>query len=422
MAVSMELKIELNDSKKFIENHIAMRDHAIEKNYNHSILWISGSPGIGKSDVFEQICKEHGWGLNVAYVATMLLEQITGLPQVGGYNPALTWLSELVKKLKSLSWFGKTIDLPEVNAPRDSLYTKWSLPELFSFKNLRVRPKDPDKSPMILLLDDAHLCNKTIQGYLFQLLTYRSIHNHKLPDNVSIIMAGNRADDKAGFQQILAPVANRIFFLDVDSNVDAWTKNFAIPRGLRQDIISFMQYYPTYLQSTPLESRAWASPRSWTNAAYTLDEYEKSSGNTRMDNGSIFQILKGHVGDDYATKFIEYRTLLMQWDAEGILLGRTKVDWNDFIKNKVKAYSCITAVTNELIKKMRPKNFKVTKEDKDILDGYRHVIEKMTNVARPIVPLGLKLLIYEEKEKGSVDFTRKVLKGNPVLKELAKVI
>jgi hypothetical protein len=418
--MALEQYIDINGAKDYISNHVKMRQSSQEQEFGHSVLWISGSPGIGKSDLLEQICRDNQWGLSVAYVATMQLEQVTGLPRVSSHNPLLEWFSDFCDSAGKITVGEKEIELPKFIAPKEKMYTEWSLPELFSFQNLRVLPKHPDKDPMILLLDDAHLINKAMQGYMFQLLTYRSIHGHKLPDNVSIIMAGNRSDDKAGFQQILAPVANRIFFIDVKNEAQEWVRNYAVKNDVRNDIISFIQYYPKQLQSTPMESRAWASPRSWTYASRTLDEYETNY--KKLDNEVIFQIMKGHVGDEYATKFLEYRTLLMQWDCEGILTGKTKVDWDKIKASKIDAYALLTACTNELMKRLKPKKFKVGKEDKVYVDGYKIIIDKMTEAARAIVPLGLKMLIFGEKEVGSIELTRSILKGNPIMNELSKII
>ena len=35
-----------------------------------SILWLSGPPGIGKSDLMRQFCRQKGYGLKVVYMAT----------------------------------------------------------------------------------------------------------------------------------------------------------------------------------------------------------------------------------------------------------------------------------------------------------------------------------------------------------------
>ena len=203
-----------------------------------SILWLSGPPGIGKSDLMRQFCQQKGYGLKVVYMATLMLEQITGLPMVQDAGN------------------GKQV--------------RWSCPEIFNFDVLEIAPANSNV-PIILFLDDAHLCNRQIQAYLFQLLTYRTIHDHRLPERVAMVLAGNRSTDRADFHEILAPVANRIFFVDLRPDVDQWTRDFALQMGLRQDVITFLQHYPEYFLGTPMESQAWSSPRSWTYAFHTFD-------------------------------------------------------------------------------------------------------------------------------------------------------
>jgi len=417
----MDNILQLNDAKEYIQNHIHLGQKAMEDKYAYSAMWMSGPPGIGKSDIFEQVCKENGYGLCVEYMATMLLEQITGLPKIDSYSPFYKWFSEVVNsnKNKNLTEQFGLEPLPKMEVKKELPFTKWSLPELFSFQNLRVIPKNPNKDPMILLLDDAHLCNKTVQGYMFQLLSYRSIHGHILPDNVSIFFAGNRSNDNAGFQQILAPVSNRIFFLDVDNDMDGWIKGYASKNNVRDDIMAFIQYYPQMLNSPALESSAWASPRSWTHASRVMDSWELKN---KLNEESMFNILKGHIGTEYALKFIEYKTLLMKWPVEDILLGKYQVDYSSFRTKKIEAYTCITAVSNELLKRFRIKKFKIDKSDQPYLDGFKKLLNEIIKVAKPVVPLGLRILILGESVYGKNILIKKLLVDNPIVDDILTIL
>ena len=383
--------LQITDAEPFILANIEAQLHSRENEEESAACqMISGGPGIGKTWMMKQLCKKHDFGLVAKYMGTMMVEQITGLPK------------------------GLT--------DKDSKYTEWTIPELFSFRNMEVTPSSPDR-PMILFLDDIHLANKSIQSYQFQLLTYHGIHDHTLPDNVVILMAGNRSEDKAGFQQIMAPVSNRMCFLNVKAEPNDWIANYAVQAGIRHDIMSFIGNYPDMMESAPLESAPWASPRSWTNASRALDAYEKRNP---LNTQSLTSIVNGHVGSAGGTKFVEYRQLFMQWEADKILDGTKKVTQKqlaDFEKNRMGAYCLMSAMIAELTKRLRDNDFKLNPQIDKGIDIFRDLINHFSKHCREIVPLGLKLLILSEKHySDDITIARKLITDDYVVEALDEIV
>ena len=79
----METSLNLSEVVEFVKRSVRLQLKASRDSQPVSIPWLSGPPGIGKSEVIRQICKEESWGLRVVYMATIMLEQITGLPKIG---------------------------------------------------------------------------------------------------------------------------------------------------------------------------------------------------------------------------------------------------------------------------------------------------------------------------------------------------
>lgn len=377
----------INESKDYILNNIELQKYCISQNKDSSILYLSGRPGIGKSAVMNQLCEEHNFGLLVKYMGTMLIEQITGLP-----NGHL-----------------KTED--------NSI--PWSLPELFSLKNFRGDYRKKDDNIIVLLLDDAHLCNKSIQSYMFQLLTYRSIHGHKLPDNIVIILAGNRSTDRAGFQPILAPVSNRIHFIDVSNDVEDWVKNFASAYGVRSDVISFLLFNPDKFQSEPLESVAWASPRSWTYASDTMNMFEKVNKLKVFSIPQLQILINGHVGTENASKFIEYYQLFKKWDTESMLSGKMDLpDLKELGKQKIECYSLLSAIISSMLRDVRLEKMNLKSEKiKTEIKVIKKLLNGLLDVCKEIIPLGLKSFLNIENGQEKSLLLREVLNGNNYLVE-----
>jgi hypothetical protein len=393
--------VHLNDAVPYIMNNIQVQKKRLDDNGHCSIIFLSGPPGIGKSDLLEQVAKELNMGLNAQYLGTMLIEQF-GMP------------------------------LPTLE--KDATFQKWSNPSFYSTEDLRIHPptkndglslEDPSvlnvkavlsDGVIILFLDDIHLATKTIQSYLFQLFTYRSIHNKKMPQNFVMVAAGNRSIDRANAQPIMAPIANRMYFLDVDAESSDWITNFAIPNQLREDIVSFIGLYPDMLQSDPLESKAWASPRSWTYLCGEMDQWE--IGKT-LEVDNILTMGGGHVGVDYTAKFVEYVKLFKQWDIESYFRGAKL----PMLKptDKIKSYTLMSAMSAELIKSLRDNNWVIDKIRQRNIDVTKELFVQMLDRSIELVPMGLRNILLAENLSGNEALVYcELTKDNPALLKAVK--
>jgi hypothetical protein len=450
--------LKLNELAPHIISNVNLQYKRSKEQKQSPTLWVSGPPGLGKSEFMVQLCERMGWGLSICYISQMTIDMMSGMPMI-------------------------KISGDESDTEK---FVPWSVPEIFNMDNMRVRPAPARKAktveeakeimvtseedisdehqelldsvlesveqegdlevnlskhksdvPIILFMDDAHLPERSIQKYMFQLLGEKTIHKHTLPPNVAVILAGNRSEDKAGFQQILAPIANRIRWIDVRYDIDSWVNNYALPKGVRMDIVTFLQNYSDAFSSTPLESAAWPSPRSWTYAALELDEFEASNGHLEMED--VYHIVKGCVGKENATKFIEYRSLLMQWTADRILSGERKVvvrqqdakSADDIVigerqnegLSRIECYCLMSATVGALVKSLRAVNFKPTARETKMIDIFKDdIIKQCTKKFREIVPLGLRSVLAQEKQLGGTAITRHLLTDNEVVCLISEII
>lgn len=359
--------IKLNDIKKYIAANVNLQ---IQQKAAPR-LYMVGAPGCGKSDIMRQICEEKGWALAVRYVSNMAIEQLTGLP---------------VK--------------PEANS-----VTTWSRPELFNFSNLEYAPENyqEGKTPTVLLLDDFHLADRLMQKYMFQLLTYMGLNGYKLPANTAIILAGNRNNDKAGAMPIPAPVCNRMMFVEVTSEAEDWLKNFALKNNVRGDICTFINNKgDVYLSGEPIETHAWASPRSWTYLGYQMDAYEEIHGNIDLDELRI--MATGLLGEEVTQQFIMYRELFAKWDFEQL----KRQNWetvkkryaDEASKNPTAVYAIINSAVTWAINTYKKHDF--DPKDKNVTEAikltyntlaYLLVMKCKNNVnIQPLVAAGTKYI------------------------------
>lgn len=372
--------VTLNDLIKYIDNNSKLQLLSVKNNITSPKLFIQGKPGIGKSDIVRSFCESRGYGLVVKYMSNMLYEMMTGLP------------------------IADTLKVDQE--------AQWSKPNLFSFTNFAYKPNekpfDINKTPIVLLIDDVHLCDKNTQKFLFQLLTYRSINDYTLPDNVIIILAGNRIIDKAGAHPIPAPICNRLIFVDVVCSSDDWIKNFAIKHNIRHDIVTYIkQYGNSVLIGEPVESMPWPSPRSWTFLSQSLDCFD----NLTLDDVRV--ISNGLIGIESTNKFIMYCKLFSRWNFDKLIKQELSTVFKQFDnafekdQNPIIIYSIINAATSYMINQFKNDNNRLTDHVKQVIrfvyKVYIHFLDdKFTNY-KPFIVTGINYIIDIHNQLGLSD-------------------
>ena len=69
-----------------------------------------------------------------------------------------------------------------------------------------------------LFLDEMNSAAPSVQAAAYQLILNRKVGQYKLPDNVSVVAAGNREADKGVTYRMPAPLANRFIHLELAVN------------------------------------------------------------------------------------------------------------------------------------------------------------------------------------------------------------
>lgn len=366
-SVLNSVSVKLNDIRSYI---LANVDLQLSQR-SAPRLYIQGPPGAGKSMIMEEICRENGWALKCQYISNCALEYLTGLPC----------------KVEQ----GETV--------------RWSKPAILDTNNLDYRPDNyvEGKTPTIILFDDFHLCDRVMQKYMFQLLTYKGLNDYHLDDNVAIILAGNRITDKAGAMPVPAPVCNRMMFVEVSVDVKDWMLNFAFKHGVRGDIISFLNDKGNvYLSMPPVESTAWASPRSWTFLSSQMDAFEKRFGG-KIPLETLRVMACGEVGNEAAKDFIMYRELFAKWNFDELSkksIKEVSVQFEEEAKkNSTAIYAIISAASAWLVRVFRendsdiknPNIIKACEFTYDTLASFLTMKIKGVNAA-PLVLAGVQFI------------------------------
>lgn len=253
----------------------------IQNNLKQPILLL-GAPGIGKSEIMQEIGNELGY-----YVEDLRLAQMSET-EIGG----LIFPNE------------------------DKTKTHWLKPDYFPEEN---GPKT------ILFLDELTSASKRVQVAAYQLVLDRKIGKHKLPDSTIIVAAGNREEDDGVYVELAAPLANRFEIYDVECNANIWLEyarsyiDENTGKGINPLVTSYITSHPDQLhtQSENQDEMIFATPRSWKRVSDTLNAVNSNLSSV------VENKICGTIGDDLGSKFILYcKHYASNTAAQDIIAGK----------------------------------------------------------------------------------------------------
>lgn len=236
---------------------------------------ITGSFGIGKSDIVRQIAASKGWPLIDMRLSTMDPVDLKGLPAAQN---------------------GKAVFLPLGELPDEQ----------------RDGPNG------ILFLDELPQAPMAVQNAAFSLILDRCIGDYKLPSGWRIVAAGNRITDRAGANRLNAALANRFCHFEIESDVNAWCK-WAIGAGINPEMVAFMRFRPDLLNKVNPDTPVNATPRTWAMA----DKLLKATLPPEVELAA----LAGTIGEGPAAELIAFLRIWRTLPSpDAVLLNPTSAD------------------------------------------------------------------------------------------------
>jgi MoxR-like ATPase len=300
--------IKPSDAKTYVE-------HCMKVN-RPVFLW--GSPGIGKSDIIQQIADEQGRKVIDMRLILMGPEDLKGIPYFNSNDGSMHWapsseLPEVVtqeqvdvakdtrdRHLNLLNLAKATDCLEDVSeeASRVQFIDETELKFKISDEKYGRLKGSLEFQDAILFLDEMNSAPQSVQGAAYQLTLDRKIGEYELPKGVSIICAGNHDSDKGHSHRMPTPLANRLIHLSLDVDFNDW-QDWAITNGIHPDIVGYLTVSPMKLHNFDPSSKnkSFATPRSWEFVSDLLTE--------DMPQSMAKDLIAGTVGEGLA---IEYPT------------------------------------------------------------------------------------------------------------------
>lgn len=253
-----------------------------------------GPPGIGKTQIMEQIAQECRIGL-VAYTITHHTRQSAiGLPYIqqkiyGAHRVSVTeyTMSEIVA----------------------SIYDKI---------------EDTGLKEGILFIDEINCVSETLAPTMLQFLQAKTFGNHKIPEGWIIVAAGNPPEYNKSVREFDVVTLDRVKLISVEADLAVW-KEYAEAVHIHPAIVSYLNVKPEnfcQIEAT-VDGKRFVTPRGWEDLSRLLQAYEKL-GKT-VDREVVFQYVQHlKIAKDFANYLELYYQYQKQYQVEEILEGRIR--------------------------------------------------------------------------------------------------
>lgn len=254
-------------------------------------ILLMGPPGVGKTQIMEQIAAETGVGL-VSYTITHHTRQSAlGLPFIEHHT-----------------YGGQTCAVTEYTMS-EILATVYRLMEQTGLRE------------GILFLDEVNCISETLAPMMLQFLQCKTFGNQRLPDGWIIVAAGNPPEYNKSVREFDVVTLDRVKRIDVEADYGVW-KEYAYARGLHGAILSYLDLRRDhfYQIERTADGLAFVTARGWEDLSELMQAYEALS--LPVDREVIGQYIQlPRIARDFANYLSLYGKYQQRYQIEAVLRG-----------------------------------------------------------------------------------------------------
>lgn len=289
--------MDIKEAKEEIKNTVKaylMKDksgeYALPVIRQRPILLI-GAPGIGKTQIMEQIARELKIGL-VAYTITHHTRQSAiGLP--------------FIKE-------------EEFNEKKYSI-TEYTMSEIIASVYSKIR--DSGLKEGILFIDEINCVSETLAPAMLQFLQCKTFGSWKVPEGWIIVAAGNPPEYNKSVREFDMVTLDRVRKIEVDAKYDVW-REYARENRVDAAILSYLELRPQnfYKVEADVDGIQFVTARGWEDLSSLIKIYKKLS--IDVNEEIIYEFLQHReVAKDVAAYLDLYKKYQDDYGITDILAG-----------------------------------------------------------------------------------------------------
>lgn len=287
----LQAKNEIKNTVQAYLSKDSFGEYEIESKNQRPLLLI-GPPGIGKTQIMEQIAKECQIGL-VSYTITHHTRQsAVGLPFI-----------------QEKEFQGKTYSI-----------TEYTMSEIIA--SVYSKMEDTGLKEGILFIDEINCVSETLAPTMLQFLQNKTFGNQKVPAGWIIVAAGNPSEYNKSVRDFDVVTMDRIRYIHVETDYYVW-KEYAISKHIHPMILSYLELKPNhfYTVSTSVDGMEFVTARGWEDLSYLLYTYEKM--HLEISQDTIYEYLHHEdIAEDVFAYYLVYKKYQDDYGIDDVLNGK----------------------------------------------------------------------------------------------------
>ncbi|MFR8179137.1 MAG: ATP-binding protein [Dorea sp.] len=336
-------------------------------------IFLIGAPGIGKTQIMEQISKECEIGL-VAYTITHHTRQSAiGLPFISKH----------------------------IYGGNEYSVTEYTMSEIVASVYNKIEESGLKEG--ILFIDEINCVSETLAPAMLQFLQYKTFGNHAIPEGWIIVAAGNPPEYNKSVREFDVVTMDRVKKIEVEPDFSVW-KEYAYVQDIHPAVISYLTTRVAYFyqMETTVDGMLFATPRGWEDLSRLIQVYEKLE--ITVDREVVVQYIQyPKIAKDFANYLELYRKYQKEYGLERILAGCYEKDILERLK--FASFDERLSVVNLLVGKMADL-FKEEYEMEKFVEGlfaqlcaYKEELQKEGAVPGEVLAAKIQSLRREVEQK-----------------------
>jgi hypothetical protein len=183
---------------------------------------------------------------------------------------------------------------------------------------------NPDASATVFF-DEFNLGSRMVQNASYQVVLDKSIGELCFGNDVFIIAAGNRVEDKANVIETPAPLNDRFGHLVlIEPTIDEWIAYNGRSKTPNAFICSFLKFKPEFIHNFKpnMKEKAFSTPRSLQFLSALIDDLDI---NREADMDMVRDLASAKCGEIFASNFEAFLKTARKIDIDDILAHPNKV-------------------------------------------------------------------------------------------------